>query len=201
MTSPVGIPVPLAVVDGVNVDAVAAAVRACPAVENLDGGRFGEVVTYLPGRRVPGVRVASDAVLVQIRGRWGVPAVEVATQIRRALAGLTAGRPVDVILADVGDPPVGLIGMRDGTDTPAGTARPGAVVGEAVVGEDAWTSSGHASAGSSSGRTTPTAAATHRRSSLAWPASIGCDVWTAVAMGRVWSWWRAPCWWSGSGGR
>jgi len=158
MTSPVGVPAPSAVIDGVDIDAVAAAVRACPAVEDLDGGRVGEVATYLPGRRVPGVQVGSDTVLVQVRGRWGVPAVEVATQIRRALAALTAGRRIDVVLADLGDPPVGLTGDRAGTDSPVGSAPTGA------LGEDAWTS-GHASAGSSSGRTTPTTAATRRRSS------------------------------------
>jgi hypothetical protein len=168
MTGPVAVPLSLAVVDGVDVDAVATAVRACPAVEDLDGGRWGEVATYLPGRRVPGVRVAADAVLVQVRGRWGVPAVEVATRIRRILAALVAGRRVDVVLADLGDPPVALraadaaIETVDAAiETPADPAGPGAVE------KDAWTSSGQASAVSSSARTTPTAAAIRRRSSPA----------------------------------
>jgi hypothetical protein len=137
----------------------------------MDGGRWGEVATYLPGRRVPGVRVAADAVLVQVRGRWGVPAVEVATRIRRILAALVAGRRVDVVLADLGDPPVALraadaaIETVDAAiETPADPADP---AGPGAVEKDAWTSSGQASAVSSSARTTPTAAAIRRRSSPA----------------------------------
>src|SRR5881398_3708720 len=38
-------------IDGVDVDAVAAAVQACPDVAGLDGGKFGEVASYLPGRK------------------------------------------------------------------------------------------------------------------------------------------------------
>ena len=161
MTGPVAVPVPLAVVDGVDVDAVATAARACPDVEDLDAGRWGEVATYLPGRRVPGVQVAPDAVLVQVRGRWGVPAVELATRIRLTLAPLVGNRRVDVVLADLGDPPTALIGVDAARETPADPGRPGA------VGKDAWTNSGQAGAVSSSVRTTPTAAAIRRRSSPA----------------------------------
>lgn len=93
-----------AVVDGVAVDAVAAAVRACPAVEDLDGGWPGEVATYLPGRRILGVQVRPDAVLIRVRSRWGVPAGDVATQIRRAVVPL-AQRRVNVVIGDLGDPP------------------------------------------------------------------------------------------------
>lgn len=58
MTSPPGPTVPqVAVIDGVNVDDVAAAVLGCARVAGLDGGQFGEVTSYLPGRQVPGVIV------------------------------------------------------------------------------------------------------------------------------------------------
>ena len=44
-----------AVIDGVDVDAVAAAVAGCAGVSALDGGQSGEVATtYLPGRKVAG---------------------------------------------------------------------------------------------------------------------------------------------------
>ena len=46
------------VVDGVDLDAVAAAVRSCPAIDDLSSGPWGGVVSYLPGRQVAGVRVA-----------------------------------------------------------------------------------------------------------------------------------------------
>lgn len=97
-----GPPVP-AVIDGIDVDAVAAAVAACPAVAGLDGGMFGEVASYLPGRIVPGVVVDGGRVRVQVRARW-VPAAVVAAQVTAAIAPL-ARRPVDVVIADIDDPP------------------------------------------------------------------------------------------------
>lgn len=94
-----------AVVDGVDVAAVAAAVRACPAVAGLDAGPRGGPATYLPGRQVDGVRVTPHAVQVDVRARWGVPAAEVAAQIRHALRTLAPDRRVDVVIADLTDPP------------------------------------------------------------------------------------------------
>ena len=95
-----------AVIDGVDVDAVAAAVRGCAGVSGLYGGRYGEVVTYLPGRTVPGVVVGGGRVRVQVRSRWGVEAPRLAALITTALAPLTGHRPVDIVIADVDDPPL-----------------------------------------------------------------------------------------------
>jgi hypothetical protein len=106
MTFPPGPAVPeAAVVDGVNVDAVAAAVLGCAGVAGLDGGRFGEVASYLPGRKVPGVVVSGGRVTVQIRSRWAVPVPDLAALVTVALAPLTGSRPVDVVIADIDDPP------------------------------------------------------------------------------------------------
>jgi hypothetical protein len=93
-----------AVVDGVDVDAVAAAVRGCFGVDDLCSGSWGGVVSYLPGRQVPGVRVVSDHVTVSVRSRWGIPAAELAREVRGALAPLTGARRIDVVIADVADP-------------------------------------------------------------------------------------------------
>jgi hypothetical protein len=93
-----------AVVEGVDLDAVVAAVRSCAGVDDLTSGAWGGVVTYLPGRQVPGVRVASDHVVISLRGRWGVPAAEIARQVLAAVADLVAPRNVDLVLADVSDP-------------------------------------------------------------------------------------------------
>ena len=101
-----------AVVDGVDVDGVAAAVRACPGVEALRGGGPGEVATYLPGRRIVGVQVTPAGLVVAVRGRWGVPA-----------AALAPGRRVEVRLVELADPPGPPIAV-----TPAGGARPGVAV-------------------------------------------------------------------------
>lgn len=95
---------PPAVVDGVDVDAVALAVQQCPAVSGLDGGRFGEVASYLPGRRVTGVMTGDGRVRVQVRSRWGIPAAVLARQITAALAPVTS-HPVHVVIADIDDPP------------------------------------------------------------------------------------------------
>jgi hypothetical protein len=94
-----------AVIDGIDVDAVAAAVAGCAGVSALDGGPFGEVVSYLPGRKVAGVVVGNGRVKVQVRSRWGVPAADLAAKITAVLASLTGHRPVDVMIADIDDPP------------------------------------------------------------------------------------------------
>lgn len=94
-----------ALIDGIDVDAVAAAVRGCPGVHDLHGGPPQLTATYLPGRRVDGVRVDPLAVAVQVRARWGVPVSELSTQIRAALAPVAAGRRIDIVWADVADPP------------------------------------------------------------------------------------------------
>src|SRR6476646_4122113 len=61
-----------AIVDGINVDAVASAVRAVPGVSDLAGGRFGDATSYLPGRRLTGGAVRADAVRISVRARWGL---------------------------------------------------------------------------------------------------------------------------------
>jgi len=93
-----------ALVDGIDIDAVAAAVRGCPAVDDLDSGLLGGAVTYLPGRRVPGIRIDTDRVEVHVRGVWNQPVSLIAAQIRQALASLVTGRPVDVMLTDIAEP-------------------------------------------------------------------------------------------------
>jgi hypothetical protein len=116
-----------AVIDGVDVDAVAAAVQACVGVAELDGGRFGEVASYLPARKVPGVVVSGGRVRVQVRSRWGIPAPDLAALITTALAPLTRSKPVDVMVADIDDPP-GTLPPREPADRdpsePAGQTGP-----------------------------------------------------------------------------
>jgi len=99
-----GVPEP-AVIDGVDVEAVAAAVQACTDVAGMDGGKFGEVASYLPGRKVPGVVISDGRVKVQVRSRWGIPAPYLAALITAVVAPLTRGRPVDVVIGDIDDPP------------------------------------------------------------------------------------------------
>ena len=106
MTAPCPPALPAAaVIDGISVDAVAAAAARCAGVAALDSGQFGEVASYLPGRQVPGVVVRPDSVLVQVRSRWGVPAADLLAQITAAVAPAAAGRRVDVVIGDIDDPP------------------------------------------------------------------------------------------------
>jgi hypothetical protein len=86
---------------GVDVDAVAAVVEALPVVRSLSGGRFGEVATYLPGRRVQGVRVRGDSVEVHVVAGPGVPLPVVGATVRGAVVPLAGGRSVDVHVDDI----------------------------------------------------------------------------------------------------
>lgn len=81
-------------------DVVAAAALAVPGVAGLHAGTFSEVGTYLPGRRVDGVRLRDDVAEVHVVLTWGVDVRATADAIREALAPLT-GTPVDVCVEDV----------------------------------------------------------------------------------------------------
>jgi hypothetical protein len=94
-----------AIIEGVDVDAVATAVGTCAGVAGLTGGPYHEVATYLPGRTIDGVAVSGGRVRVQVRSRWGVEAPLLGTLIKTVLTPLTGARPVDVTIADIDDPP------------------------------------------------------------------------------------------------
>ncbi len=90
-------------------DRIAAAVLACPAVAGLHGGRFGEVATYLPGRKVPGIRQDGHHVTVHVVGRYPTPVTEVGAQVRAAVTAALAGAVppvVDITVEDYLDPPL-----------------------------------------------------------------------------------------------
>lgn len=89
-------------VAGTEADAVAAAVLACPAVVGLRAGG-GLVATYLPGRRVEGVRTGPDAIEVSVVARLGVPVRTLDAQVRAALAPHARGRAVHLHVEDVVD--------------------------------------------------------------------------------------------------
>ena len=84
-----------------DVDAIAAAALACPAVAGLHEGGTRAVATYLPGRRVVGVRVEDRRVLVSIVLAAGFSVRSLEAQVRSALAAHVGGRAVDVHVADV----------------------------------------------------------------------------------------------------
>ena len=147
-----------AVVDGVDLDAVAAAVRGCPAIDDLSSGPWGGVVSYLPGRQVAGIRVASDHVVISVRGRWGIPVGEMAHQVRAAIGALVAPRRVNLVVADLTGAP---------GEAPAG--------GQQGEEEGSWTTSspGGGPGASSSAPIIPTAAVTPAPSPTASPPMTG----------------------------
>lgn len=85
-------------------DAIVKAVLAEPDVVKLHSGAFGEVATYLPGRRVAGVQVGEQRVSVHVTVQLGSPVQPVARRVRAAVEPLAGGRPVDVVVEDVVDP-------------------------------------------------------------------------------------------------
>jgi len=85
---------------------IAAVVTAHPAVLRLHGGVFGDVVTYLPGRRLTGVRVGQGDEPVEL----GVvlvldrPIPEVVRALRNEVSRMCGGAAVDITVGDVALP-------------------------------------------------------------------------------------------------
>lgn len=79
---------------------VAAAVLAVPGVVRLHGGRFGELGTYLPGRRVTGVRIDDEGTEVHVVVSDRVPVPQTAGRVQRAVSAI-APMPVRVHVEDI----------------------------------------------------------------------------------------------------
>jgi hypothetical protein len=82
---------------------VAAAVTAHPAVAGLHGGLYGAVATYLPGRKLVGVRIGEgdEPVEVAVVLRADRPIPDVVRALRREVSGLCGGAAVDITVADI----------------------------------------------------------------------------------------------------
>lgn len=84
-------------------DLVAQAARSVPGVHDLHGGVVGEVATYLPGRRVTGVRLRDEGCAVHVVIDWDAGVADTAERVRAAVRPLVTG-PVDVTVEDVAPP-------------------------------------------------------------------------------------------------
>jgi hypothetical protein len=91
-------------VSGPDADAIAAAALQSPMVASLATGRIDEVATYLPGRRVAGVRVADDEIEVHVVARWDSVFPELAASVQQAVASAAGGLPVAVHIDDIETP-------------------------------------------------------------------------------------------------
>ncbi|MAU84072.1 hypothetical protein VX037_06895 [Gordonia sp. Z-3] len=76
------------------------AVTAVPGVTGLYGGVFGEIATYLPGRRVNGVVLTDDSAEVHIVVDATHDLREVASAVRETVHDLT-GVPTVVTVEDI----------------------------------------------------------------------------------------------------
>jgi hypothetical protein len=112
---------------GVEIDAdrIAVAVQASRLIAGLDSGRYGEIATYLPGRRVDGVRIRPESVTIGVVGRYPATAFDIDACVRAAVGPLD--RPLHVHINDLH---IGELG------NPAGVRRPHVIAqsrGPAVV--------------------------------------------------------------------
>ncbi|OZD07383.1 hypothetical protein CH275_08635 [Rhodococcus sp. 06-235-1A] len=79
---------------------IADAVTAIDGVVGLHGGMFGEAATYLPGRRIAGVRIGEDGTEVHVTLEFGVAVRETAEAVRRTVSAMVDG-PVHVTVEDI----------------------------------------------------------------------------------------------------
>ncbi|SNT40957.1 Asp23/Gls24 family envelope stress response protein [Rhodococcoides kyotonense] len=89
--------------DGRGVDlseTLARTVTATEGVAGLHGGMFGEVATYLPGRRVAGIRLSDSGIDVHISLRSDAPVRETADAVRRAVHAVVDS-PIHVTVEDI----------------------------------------------------------------------------------------------------
>lgn len=82
---------------------VATVVLAVPGVVRMHGGPFGGLGTYLPGRRVTGVRVDDAGTEVHVVVSGAEPVATTAARIQRAVSAV-APMPVRVHVEDIDVP-------------------------------------------------------------------------------------------------
>jgi uncharacterized alkaline shock family protein YloU len=86
---------------GLIAEAIAAAVSKVAGVAQLSGGKFGQIATYAPGRKVSGVRVTVDHIEVHVVAEWVPSLPRLADDVRAAVAPLAEARSVNVFVDDI----------------------------------------------------------------------------------------------------
>lgn len=91
-----------------DAERVAAVALRCAGVATLWPGTFGEIATYLPGRRVPGVRVGPGSAEIHLVARYRVDGrdvslLDLADTVRRTVIADATAQVVDVHIEDVVD--------------------------------------------------------------------------------------------------
>jgi hypothetical protein len=86
--------------DEPDLDLVAAAVLATPSVMSLAAG-LGAAATFLPGRRINGLRMTPDELEVHIVAGYGVNLPNLAADVRSRVQRIVGTRQVSVYVEDV----------------------------------------------------------------------------------------------------
>ncbi len=84
-----------------DLERIAIAVLACPAVAGLHSGRFGTTVTHLPVGRLVGLSVKDAVLVVGVIGVYPAGVAEIAAQVRAAVADHAPGMDVVVNVEDL----------------------------------------------------------------------------------------------------
>lgn len=84
-----------------DVERIALAVQACPAVAGLHSGRLGATVTHLPQGTLTGILVLEREMVVGVVGRYPTSVAEIAQQVRAAVSPLVLGLAVTVHVEDM----------------------------------------------------------------------------------------------------
>ncbi len=84
----------------VDVRALAQRVLDCPAVMGLGD----EIATFRCGRRIEGVRVRGEVVLVHVLGRYDVSVDALCAQVTAAVRPLAPGKTIDIAVVEMVEP-------------------------------------------------------------------------------------------------
>jgi hypothetical protein len=83
-----------------DVDELVRVVLAVPGVHELHAGVLGEAATYLPGRRVNGLKLLDPGCEIHLVVESGVPLLATADLVRAAVRSHVEG-PIDVTIEDL----------------------------------------------------------------------------------------------------
>ncbi len=84
-----------------DLERIALAVQACPAVAGLHGGRFDSTVTRLPVGRLVGLALNDTGIVVGVVGVYPSGVAEIVAQVRAAVHEVVPGMDVTVNVEDL----------------------------------------------------------------------------------------------------
>ncbi|MEU6645474.1 hypothetical protein ABZ863_23375 [Saccharomonospora sp. NPDC046836] len=104
-------------------DAIATEVSTHPSVVRLDGGALGTLATYLPRRKIVGVRVTEpdEPIDIGVVLRLGRRLPEVTGELRERVRAIAGNVPVNVTVTDV--VPASTVDTVDAVDAKPGAPR------------------------------------------------------------------------------